>query len=98
MILHIMLDYLIMPTVLFNAARLHRAFFFFSFDFCIVIICAIYFLSHTLSFGFGLGLGFSLLQLLFYFMYTAFSQMVFLIICSHCFCSLKGCALWRNST
>ena len=86
-----MLAYLMLFTALFNAACLYNDclffLFYFALDFCIVIIYTNYFSS---CFVFGLFTHSLVTSIIFCIMYRAFHQLVYLILCSHCFYFRKG--------
>ena len=76
-----MLAYSMLFTALFNAACLHTVFLFclfFAIEFCIVIYTSAL-CFHSLRYSHIA----CLFQLLLCIMYSAFSQLVFLILCSH---------------
>ena len=86
--LYIMLAYLLMFTDLFSAVCLHNAYF-------LQLTFANAFCFHALSLGYCQIV--CLFIMLSCIIYSAFNQLVFLILCSHS--AMKGLsALWRNST
>ena len=85
---YIMLAYLMLLTVLFNAVCLYNAYFLsltFENAFCF----------HALSWFIDTG---CLFQILFRIMHIALNLLVFQILCSHSFLMKGSCTNWRNST